>query len=74
MAEILSPTDRPGAVLEKVGQWLSAGVRLVWVLDPVRRHTRVYRADGTVSVLQADEDLDGEEVLKGFRCSLSEIL
>jgi Uma2 family endonuclease len=49
VAEILSPGDRPGEVLEKVGQWLSAGVRLVWVLDPARRDARIYRADGTVS-------------------------
>jgi len=33
VAEILSPSDRPGEVLEKVGQWLGAGVRVVWVLD-----------------------------------------
>jgi len=74
VAEILSPGDRPGDVLEKVGQWLSAGVRLVWVLDPVRRHTRVYRADGTVSIVGPEEELDGEDVLPGFRCPLSEIL
>lgn len=41
VGEILSPSDRPGDVLEKVGQWLSAGGRLVWVLDPERRHTRL---------------------------------
>jgi hypothetical protein len=38
----LSPSDRPGEVLEKVGQWLGAGVRLVCVLDQVRRDARVY--------------------------------
>ena len=74
VAEILSPKDRPGEVLEKVGQWLSAGVRLVWVLDPARQHARVYRADGTVSIVGSDEELDGEQVLPGFRCRLGEIL
>ncbi|MGH7700423.1 MAG: Uma2 family endonuclease [Gemmatimonadales bacterium] len=72
-AEILSPSDRPGEVLEKVGQWLSAGVRLVWVLDPVRRHTRVHRADGTVSIVGPEEELDGEDVIPGFRCPLRDI-
>ncbi|PYP15933.1 MAG: hypothetical protein DMD52_08855 [Gemmatimonadetes bacterium] len=47
VAEILSPSDSPGEVLEKVGQWLSAGVRVVWLLDQVRRDARIYRADGT---------------------------
>ena len=74
VAEILSPNDRPGEVLEKVGQWLSAGVRLVWVLDPARQQARVYRADGTVSIVGPDEELDGEQVLPGFRCRLGEIL
>jgi Uma2 family endonuclease len=74
VAEILSPSDRPGEVLEKVGQWLSAGVRLVWVVDPARQHARVYRADGSVSIVGPDEELDGEQVLPGFRCRLGEIL
>lgn len=74
VAEILSPGDRPGEVLEKVGQWLSAGVRLVWVLDPLRSHVRVYRPDGTVSTVGAEEELDGEDVFPGFRCPLSDIL
>lgn len=72
--EILSPGDRPGAVLDKVGQWLSAGSRLVWVIDPERRHARVYRADGTVTIVGPEEKLDGEDVLPGFRCPLGDIL
>jgi Uma2 family endonuclease len=74
VAEILSPSDRPGEVLEKVGQWLSAGVRLVWVLDPVRRHARIYRADGSVSTVGPDDELDGEDVFPGFRCPLRDIV
>jgi len=74
VAEILSPSDRPGEVLEKVGQWLGAGVRVVWVLDQVRRDARIYRADGTVSTVEPDGELDGEDVLPGFRCPLRDIL
>ena len=74
VAEILSPGDRPGEVLEKVGQWLSAGVRLVWVLVPAGPEARVYRVHGSVSTVGPDEELDGEDVLPGFRCSLRDIL
>jgi Uma2 family endonuclease len=74
VAEILSPSDKPGEVLQKVGQWLSAGVRLVWVLDPARRHARVYRADGSVAIIGPDDELRGEDVLPGFRCSVHVIL
>lgn len=72
--EVLSPDDRPGEVLEKVGDWLNAGVRLVWVVDPKRGLARVYRADGTEALLAAGDALDGEEVLPGFSCPVADVL
>jgi Uma2 family endonuclease len=74
VVEILSPSDRPGDVLDKIGQWLKAGARLVWVLDPERRHARVYRADGSAVIAGPDETLDGEDVIPGYRCPLAELL
>ncbi|MEO7964469.1 MAG: Uma2 family endonuclease [Gemmatimonadaceae bacterium] len=71
--EVLSPGDRPGELLSKVGDWLDAGVRLVWVLDPARRQARVYRADGSVAVIAMDGELEGEEVLPRFCCALAEV-
>lgn len=72
--EVLSPSDRPGEVLEKVGDWLNAGVRLVWVVDPTRHVARVYRADGTESHLAETDALDGEDLLPGFSCRLDDVL
>ncbi len=72
--EVLSPDDRPGEVLEKIGDWLSAGTRLVWEIDPERRLARAYRADGTISIITDADALDGEDVLPGFSCGLREIL
>jgi Uma2 family endonuclease len=74
VVEVLSPDDRPGEVLAKVADWLSAGTRLVWVLDPTRRVARVYRHDGTEQILIADQSLEGEDVVPGFSCQLDEIL
>lgn len=74
VVEVSSPGDRPGETLTKVGEWLTAGTRLVWVVDPVRRLARVYRLDGSETVLQETESLDGEDVVPGFGCRLSEIL
>jgi len=72
--EVLSPGDRPGEVLAKVADWLSAGTRLVWVVDPERRLARVYRHDGSEAIVTAEGALDGEDVLPGFSCSLASIL
>lgn len=74
VVEVLSPDDRPGDVLEKVADWLKAGVSLVWLVDPVRRIGRVYRADGTQAMLDESSSFDGEDVLPGFTCGVSSIL
>jgi Uma2 family endonuclease len=76
VVEILSPGDRVGGVLAKVADWLSAGARLVWVIDPERRIARIYRPDGTETTIHEDdgEQLDGEDILPGFTCRLAAIL
>ena len=74
VVEVLSPGDRPGETLAKVGDWLNAGTRIVWVVDPRRRVVHVYRQDGSESLLDESDALDGEDVVPGFRCPLREIL
>jgi len=74
VVEVLSPGDRPGETLAKVADWLSAGTRLVWVIDAERRLARVYRADGSETTLDAAGVLDGEDVLPDFSCPLASIL
>ncbi len=73
VVEVLSPGDRPGEVLAKVADWLTAGTRLVWTVDPERRLARVYRHDGSETIVTAEGALDGEDVLPGFSCSLASI-
>jgi Uma2 family endonuclease len=74
VVEVLSHHDRPGETLAKVGDWLDAGARLVWVIDPERRLARIYRPDGTESVRNEGDALVGEDVLPGFSCALRSIL
>lgn len=72
--EVLSPDDRPGEVLQKVGDWLRAGTRLVWIVDPIRRSGQVFRADGTVAFVTEGEAFEGDDVLPGFDCPLARVL
>jgi Uma2 family endonuclease len=69
--------DHPGAVLQKIGQYLDAGVRVVWVIDPRSRSVAIYQADrGPVptSVLDdAQAVLEAAEPVPGFRTSLAEL-
>ena len=74
VAEIVSPDDRPGEVLTKVGQWIDAGTMLVWVIDPSRVEARTYRDDGGLTIVSSDGLLDASPVLPGFTCALAEVL
>src|SRR5215208_5068673 len=42
--EVVSPGDTYSEVNEKVEDWLGAGTRAVWVVDPRRRVVTVYRS------------------------------
>jgi Uma2 family endonuclease len=72
--EVVSPNDLYWEVRQKVGEYLRAGVRLVWVIDPDSRYVEVSRAGGSFALLQGEEVIDGEEVLPGFRCRVVDIL
>ena len=72
--EVVSPSDRPRQILDKVGEYLQAGVRLVWVIEPKKRQATAYRGLTDVRVIDAAGSLDGEDVLPGFTCRLADIL
>lgn len=72
-AEILSPSDKHEEVIEKVDEYLAAGVKLVWVLDPHFRTVVVYRADAEPELFNIREELTAEPHLPGFRCPVAAI-
>ena len=73
VVEVISPGDTYSEVEEKVEDWLNAGVRAVWVIDSKRRCVTVYRSLTDVTRLSEGEELDGGDVVPGFRCKVSEI-
>ncbi len=72
--ESISPNELAGYTMQKIQEYLSVGVQLVWVLFPESRSATVYRADGTASVIPPEGALDGEDVIPGFRCELAAIM
>jgi len=70
--EVLSPGDTLEEVEEKVEDWLSAGTRAVWIVSPKRRSVTVYRSMTDVTRLSEADDLDGGDVVPGFRCKVVE--
>jgi Uma2 family endonuclease len=74
IVEIISPSDRIYELDEKLADYRSAAVKLVWVVNPNSRTIRVHRLDGSVSELSGnDAVLNGESVLPGFSAPLREL-
>jgi Uma2 family endonuclease len=71
--ETISPSDTLQAVEEKVDEWLAAGTTLVWVLNPKRKRVTVYRAPRSVTILEAGDELDGQDVVPGFKCGVADV-
>lgn len=73
--EVRSETDRIGKLKKKMTDgWMANGVRLAWLIDPLREKTWVYRADGSVEESSGfDRLLSGEDVLPGFVFNLGDL-
>jgi Uma2 family endonuclease len=72
--EVVSPDDSPRQLMDSVGEYLAAGTRLVWVIDPEKRTAAAYRSPTDVREIGPDGRLDGDDVLPGFVCPLSEVV
>ena len=71
--EVVSPSDTPREVRDKVGDWLRAGTRLVWVIYPATRSVTVYRSIDDFETLSEGDELAGGEVIPGFPGSIREL-
>lgn len=71
--EVVSPGDTVYEVDEKVAEWLAAGASAVWVVNPKRRTVTIHRSLKDVVTLAEGDELDGQDVVPGFRCQVAEI-
>lgn len=71
--EVLSPDDRPRQVAEKIKMWLETGALMVWAVDPRRRTVTGHRPAQDPLTLTESDELEGYEVVQGFRCKVSEL-
>lgn len=71
--EVISPSETYNDVQEKLEDYLSAGVKMVWIIRPKQKTITVYRSLFDFSVLHENEELDGADVLPGFKCDLQNV-
>jgi Uma2 family endonuclease len=71
--EVLSVSNTAKEMKRKRGEYFAQGVSLVWEIDPRKRKVTVYDPDGTKTVLNESDRLDGGNVLPGFTLELREL-
>ena len=71
--EVVSLSDVHSRVVRKALDYLNAGTRLVWVLDPVSKTVTVYRSENDIEILTNEAILTGEAVVPGFACPVAQL-
>jgi Uma2 family endonuclease len=69
--ELMSPSDDLETAQTKMQEYLDNGVRLGWRINRQKRQVEIYRPDSPTQILDAPEQLSGEEVLPGFALNLN---
>ena len=71
--ELRSSSDSLKTLKKKMAEYITNGVRLGWLIDPLEQKVHVYRANGEIEVLNNPEIVSGEDVLKDFELNVREI-
>lgn len=71
--EVLSPSDRVGDIADKVREYLSVGVALVWIVDPHFRTVVVHRPDAQPEMFNVEQSLTGSVALPGLRIAVADV-
>jgi Uma2 family endonuclease len=70
--EVVSPTDLPKDITDKVVGYLAAGT-VVWVVYPDRQQAKVYQPGQPPRTIDIDGALDGGDVLPDFKLPLRDV-
>lgn len=71
--ELRSPDQHFGDLKNKMEDYIAAGCRLAWLIDPQARKTWVYAENGDIQTIPFEEALSGGTVLAGFDLRLADV-
>lgn len=71
--EVVSDSNTPTELHQRVGAYLAAGTRIVWVVYPETRTIDIYAPDQDVIRLIGEQVLEGGSVLPGLKSPLTRI-
>lgn len=72
--EVLSPKDKILDLDSRILDFIDAGTKLLWVINPLLETAEIIHPNGDRKLIRRDGVLDGEDVLPGFQMPLASIL
>jgi len=72
--EILSDSNTPAEIAQKIEEYLNAGGKAVWVIDIDARTLTVHTADAPLLTLTDADTVNGGDYLPGFVCAVADLL
>ena len=73
IVEVVAPSDLYSEFTEKLIIYLDTWVHNIWIIEPYSKIVMIYSPDDAAKILTIDDELDGGDVLPGFRIPVSEL-
>ncbi len=73
VVEVLSPSDKHEDISDKIEVYLTAGVKLVCIADPVFKTLVVHRPDREPELFNVTQTFGPEDVMPGLRVALRDV-
>jgi Uma2 family endonuclease len=67
--ELRSATDNLETLRSKMQEYIDAGVKLAWLINPQKQQVEIYRHGQNVEIKDLPTELSGEDILPGFNFS-----
>ena len=71
--EIISPSENAADSDAKVQEYFESGARQVWHLLPETNRVVVYTSPSDIRAYGMEDEIDGGDLLPGFRCRVAEL-
>jgi Uma2 family endonuclease len=72
--EVISPNDKWSEIVAKVREYQTAGVGLIWLIDPYTPSVMIYHQNDVLhTIVGIEAELSGEEVVPGFKIAVNKL-
>lgn len=73
VAEVLSPSEKQSTIQDKVKDFMKAGVRQTWLVDPIFQTVTIFRPGLEPEFFTSSETIEGDPEMPGLRIGVADI-